>query len=70
MDITVTVHYPNGFQSTFFDVPPWSRIWTLNERYGFDTGVYSRSETRKNGYFEVVEVSGDKRNVWVEFVEC
>lgn len=69
--IEVTVHYPNG-RLAFFDVESTTtRLIRLGEVYGKSTGVYEDSgyDCNECGHFIIAEVSEDKKDVWVDFVE-
>ena len=66
---TVTVHYPDG---DFYDFRVYddSRLFQLDSRWDEETGVYYESNFLPVGgsYFLLVEMSEDKSEVWMEYV--
>lgn len=65
----VTVHYPDN-KETIFHIALISRLFRLGEVYECDTGVYERAgDNFCNGHFVVAEISEDKHDVWVDWVQ-
>lgn len=73
----VTVHYPDGSEFDFYVNTTASRLVRLGEKYKINSGVYTSSELYanskqspiKDSYFLTVEVSEDKQDVWVDFID-
>ncbi len=72
MYINILVHYPNGKDYTW-SVSRDSRLFKLDSEWDDDTGVYCRAQDLgmkiSGGYFQVTELSEDKTEAWLEYIQ-
>ena len=63
----ITVHFPN--ETTFSYQDHFEILYNFSQRYGSNSNLYGKSgyPEAKGGYFQVTEISEDKRDVWVEW---